>query len=418
MPSQIVNFAESTSQTRSQKITIPNLKSVTSVTANTGNATFTVSGNEVTINVSNGAYTRYTTSSYTPSQSVTAYQTSGGSGNFPTETYYNSGGYSGYIPATGSPYVISGSYTPGDSKTASSSMGQTGCAGWFCKNGAWTATGSTNFPSYPSTQSYNDGVYSGTLNFSGITGAYGSSKPSGSCIEGNNTQTCDGYRTVNYSGTVYKPAVDTRTWRQDYAGTVYGATQTTYTYYYAYDVTVVYEVHVAPDAPIITAPENGVVWFGINDIEYTPGNDPDTPAHLLQYQIQYSPDGGVNWSDLIALTAAAITSYSYDFAQKPVTSQGKIRVRSYDGINYGAWGESGTFSVVHKSKIGESRIAKNGSTIILPIYDPSVGMAGRDQLRTECKGLIGCYELVDTTDTKASSVRVQTTAGTKAILKE
>ncbi|MFD2084396.1 hypothetical protein ACFSND_04020 [Brevibacillus brevis] len=37
---------------RSQKITIPNLKRVVSVTVNTGKVTHSVNGNEVTINVS------------------------------------------------------------------------------------------------------------------------------------------------------------------------------------------------------------------------------------------------------------------------------------------------------------------------------------------------------------------------------
>lgn len=68
----------------------------------------------------------------------------------------------------------------------------------------------------------------------------------------------------------------------------------------------------------------------------------------LQYQIQLSTDNGANWSDIVALTAAGVTSYVYDFINKAETSTAKIRIRAYDGSAYGPWDESnGVFTIVH-----------------------------------------------------------------------
>ncbi|MFC4768746.1 hypothetical protein [Effusibacillus consociatus] len=70
----------------------------------------------------------------------------------------------------------------------------------------------------------------------------------------------------------------------------------------------------------------------------------------LQYQIQYSGDNGATWSDIVALTAAGATSYTYDFTSKPQTSTALIRIRAYDGSAYGAWDQSnGVFSIIHNT---------------------------------------------------------------------
>lgn len=68
----------------------------------------------------------------------------------------------------------------------------------------------------------------------------------------------------------------------------------------------------------------------------------------LQYQIQLSPDNGQTWKDIVALTAAGVTSYTYDFTNEPETSLAKIRIRAYDGTSYGPWDESdGVFTIQH-----------------------------------------------------------------------
>lgn len=109
------------------------------------------------------------------------------------------------------------------------------------------------------------------------------------------------------------------------------------------------------------------------------------------------------------------TSYEYDFTNIPMSNQSKIRVRAYNGAIYSAW-STNTFSVVHKTVIGGYKIVTGtGYPMLLPIYDPAVGMDGKSQLRIEEDGAIGCFELVPVTDDLASPLRVQTSGGTKAL---
>ncbi|MFD0679952.1 MULTISPECIES: Ig-like domain repeat protein [unclassified Paenibacillus] len=71
-----------------------------------------------------------------------------------------------------------------------------------------------------------------------------------------------------------------------------------------------------------------------------------------------------------------------------------------------------------KKKIGEKRIKAGGTTISLPIYDPQSGVVGSTARRiTLSGGVVGCYELVATTDVNASPMRLTTTQGIKAISK-
>jgi prepilin-type N-terminal cleavage/methylation domain-containing protein len=59
LASQTVTFTESTSSSQSKIVNLPGLVSVTSVTVNTGSVSYGVSGQNITLNVSGGAYTRY-----------------------------------------------------------------------------------------------------------------------------------------------------------------------------------------------------------------------------------------------------------------------------------------------------------------------------------------------------------------------
>ena len=229
----IPTTGDSTSQAQSKVVTIPNLKSVDSISVNTGTVTKTISGNDVTINCSGGTSVRQTSSQ--PSQNATDYRTSS-SNSFPSSVSYNSGGYSGTLYTSGLSYVISGSYTSGDSKTATGSQTGTETAYWEClpSGDSWFWY---QYPTntLPSTISYNDGTYSGTLSLQSTSG--GAPTKTGTGTPGAHATT-SGSITGSYSGTVTKPSSDTRVWRQDYSGTVYGST--TYTYYYAYVVTLTY----------------------------------------------------------------------------------------------------------------------------------------------------------------------------------
>ncbi|GMX61890.1 hypothetical protein Elgi_16940 [Paenibacillus elgii] len=103
-----------------------------------------------------------------------------------------------------------------------------------------------------------------------------------------------------------------------------------------------------PTAPLVTSPNGGEIWDGSSTIFWNPANDADTTQSNMQYQIQFSRDGGANWRDLVALTNKGAVSYSYDFSTEPDTTNALIRIRAYDGKIYGDWDQSNApFTIMH-----------------------------------------------------------------------
>jgi hypothetical protein len=217
MPKKVISFPKSTVQSRSQVVNIPDLVSIVSVTVNTGNVSFSVSGKDVTVNVSNGAFV----------------------------DYQSEGGQSKFVTATGPSYK--GSLND-DCKTA------------------------------PQSYYYSDSSHSGYIPKTGCS---------------------------------YSPQFGDYIWYPSYSGFVYTPSYTTY--YYAYTVT----------------------------IEY-----------------------------------------------------------------------------VSAVKIGVQKIAVMSNVLELQVYDPEVGMDGKNAARIKLSTKVGCYELVPVTDPKASPIRIQTPNGVKAIKKE
>lgn len=287
-----VSFPESTNQNQSKTVTIDNLGSVSSVTVNTGTATPSVNGNNVTINVANGAPSRTST----PSQPVSTSQTNQ-TGVFPNTVSYNQGGYSGTLSKSGSmTSTVSTNYYDykivTDSQTSSTnnfpateSYNSGGYTGTLAKNGSSTsyipviiATGNAHMQSYvnnfPDTYNYS---YNG---YTGIIPKYGAS------FLANGTNLWQ----QNYQGTVKKPGTEAdRIWQQNYIGTVYGSiTNYTQNYsgtvygttvnYYTYNVTVYY-VTARPNAPTgLIAKVNGS-YVILNWNSYT------GPVNIMQYNI-------------------------------------------------------------------------------------------------------------------------------------
>lgn len=118
-----------------------------------------------------------------------------------TSASYDKDGYKGTLNS----YLYSGSYTPSHSKTESMTF----------QNPAWTCGGTLT----AGNQSYNSGGYSGTLYYSGCSG--------------------NGY--MYWSGTVTKPASDTRVYRYQGEVTKPGLDNRTTTNYYKYDITISYK---------------------------------------------------------------------------------------------------------------------------------------------------------------------------------
>ncbi|WP_165786736.1 LamG-like jellyroll fold domain-containing protein [Heyndrickxia camelliae] len=146
-------FAESTNQNQTQRVTISNLSQVNSVTVDNGNVTYSVDGNDITLNLSKGTgYQVQTGGTYTPADSKTVTDTrstspGGSSSSLPSSISYNSGGYTGTLTG-GTATVTSGTYTPADSKTVTDTRS--------------TSPGGSS-SSLPSSISYNSGGYTGTL---------------------------------------------------------------------------------------------------------------------------------------------------------------------------------------------------------------------------------------------------------------
>lgn len=98
------------------------------------------------------------------------------------------------------------------------------------------------------------------------------------------------------------------------------------------------------NSPIITAPNGG------NDINelFTITFTDNKPTAGIRYHIQLTLNNGGSWKDIVALTPVGATSYVYNFVNETPTSTAKVRVRAYDGQNYGAWDESnGVFTIQH-----------------------------------------------------------------------
>jgi len=96
--------------------------------------------------------------------------------------------------------------------------------------------------------------------------------------------------------------------------------------------------------PLITSPNGGESFNELHTITFSDNK----PTAGIRYQIQLSLNNGQTWKDIIALTTVGATSYPYNFINEPATSTAKVRVRAYDGQNYGAWDESnGVFTIQH-----------------------------------------------------------------------
>ncbi|MEJ8546633.1 hypothetical protein [Brevibacillus borstelensis] len=108
------------------------------------------------------------------------------------------------------------------------------------------------------------------------------------------------------------------------------------------------QYNITPTVPTLLTPNGGETWNALHTITWLAASDPEEPQSSLRYNIQLSVDNGTNWKDIVPLTQAGVTSYSYDFSHEPETSLARVRVRAYDGYSYGPWDESdGVFTIIH-----------------------------------------------------------------------
>jgi hypothetical protein len=121
---------------------------------------FAQNGTNLTINLSNGSVQR----SYTPSTAATSTSDQYLNSSFPATKAYNVGTYSGSLSQSGSPYVISGSYSSASSKNVSVTSGTYDVHEYILCIGANDKTQwGYSVGGSPDTYYYNDDIYSGTL---------------------------------------------------------------------------------------------------------------------------------------------------------------------------------------------------------------------------------------------------------------
>ncbi|WCK57682.1 hypothetical protein PP175_26975 (plasmid) [Aneurinibacillus sp. Ricciae_BoGa-3] len=283
LKTQTVSFPSNNQQNRSQTVTIANLKQVQSVSVDNGNVSYSVNGNQVTVNVSNGYGTVVQTGgSYTPADTKWV---SGQTGSY----YSDWQGYWGWL----SSYVESGSYTPQSCQTVWVNIHsmywdyfgrEYYYAGGYVQphvykfynafyydNDNQPLYSSTEFPYYDySTWSWAEWFYANV------------------CTPASDT------RVWKYQGNVTRPAVDNRTWESRYA----------------YTVTIKYID--PPNAPIIAlnTPENQWTEQNVNVTITDNGN-----TGLSGFHLEYSLAGSTNqnWTTYFTpftLSTDGVTSIS------------------------------------------------------------------------------------------------------------
>ncbi|MDG0794164.1 polymorphic toxin-type HINT domain-containing protein [Cohnella ginsengisoli] len=165
-----------------------------------------------------------TGSKYQLTQTQTGFRDSSYNGGFASYITFDDGAYSGALYTTGSPYVISGSYTPASSEYFTGS-----CNNTIVNTYRYGVLQNTTSGSCPSSYYINSNGYVGYIPNTGTV----LTSNSGTCPTTAASCTQTKVYTASYGGTLSKSAVDTRTWRQDYRGTV-----TSYLYYQNYRGTV------------------------------------------------------------------------------------------------------------------------------------------------------------------------------------
>lgn len=212
---QEFSFSESASQKQTKTFSLPtNFDSVSSISSNTGDVSYDLDDDKITLTVDNGKPTSsssvYNPQKYEKTASLSAYSSDGVFSD--TKGYLDDDGYSGTLNLSGSPYVVSGSYTPASSKEI-------------------TITEESDSPdNFIETIEYHADGYSGVLH------------KAGSVSYSEDPDSDEHMYKQEYTGTVSNQPVDTRVWRADYSGTVFKGGEEQGNDTYSYTVNLKYNV--------------------------------------------------------------------------------------------------------------------------------------------------------------------------------
>lgn len=310
-----VYFSESSNSSRSNTVTIPNLVRVTSVTVDTGSVSYSVSGNNVTVNVSGGS----STGSSTSSQYVSNYTKHTGASEPPSTTSYSNGGYSGTLSlySAEKKWLIEIKQTRKYfSKTVTNSRSWT-------KSKSGVTFGPFADPDHGTSQEVNEDGYVGSIPQLGNV-TYSPSDFSSYPIGASGTQTARKY----FGGYITKTEeIRTPDWYGYYRGYIYGST----TYYYEYNVKIYYVSNVAPTINIITPAEGQIFSETVsNFIPVVSVSDPD--GDTLTCKLFMDEESSPRDTKTISNTATA-QNVSFNAQNIGTLSEGhhKMKITVYDG---------------------------------------------------------------------------------------
>jgi hypothetical protein len=118
-----------------------------------------------------------------------------------------------------------------------------------------------------------------------------------------------------------------------------------------------------PNIPAIIAPNGGEIIDSNYNITWSAAIDPDTVQSSLKYQIQLATDG-INFTDIVALTNAGVTTYLFDFSGKAETTTAKIRIRTFDGGQYSAaWDTSDNYFTIRHNHAPNAPTSPNPGNV-------------------------------------------------------
>ena len=91
-----------------------------------------------------------------------------------------------------------------------------------------------------------------------------------------------------------------------------------------------------PSIPTVTAPATAesITVGRTYSVTWTAATDPAIAQSSLQYNLDYSLNDGTSWTQIVALTSAGATSYSWNTSGITPSTQTKIRIRAYNGTDY------------------------------------------------------------------------------------
>ncbi len=102
-----------------------------------------------------------------------------------------------------------------------------------------------------------------------------------------------------------------------------------------------------PSKPVITAPVTSeTITLGRTyAITWTTSVDPVIAASALTYNLDYTLNDGLSWTQITAATSAGALTYGWNTTGLASSTQVKIRVRAHNGTEYSAYGTTGRFTL-------------------------------------------------------------------------